>query len=277
MDKNSRSAVVTGAASGIGLATAKRLATEGWALACVDTNAAALNQLVEELDTAGHKAVAVHGDVSMRTTNHQACQTAAELAPLAAWVGVAGVATDYELTTVSESDVRNVIDINQLGMLWGSIEALRTWEATGTTGTIVVTSSVHARHAASGSGIYEMTKASIEALIRNIAVTYGSRGIRAVAVAPGAISTPALQASFETAVNPEAARKHLERQAPMNRLGETDEIAAAISFLVSRDASYISGTTLTVDGAMSSVLMLPARDLEAIRPSAGKKAVTSPV
>jgi hypothetical protein len=63
----------------------------------------------------------------------------------------------------------------------------------------------------------------------------------------------------------------------MNRLGETDEIAAAISFLVSRDASYISGTTLTVDGAMSSVLMLPARDLEAIRPSAGKKAVTSPV
>jgi NAD(P)-dependent dehydrogenase (short-subunit alcohol dehydrogenase family) len=61
----------------------------------------------------------------------------------------------------------------------------------------------------------------------------------------------------------------------MNRLGETHEIAAAISFLVSREASYISGTTLTVDGGMSSVLMLPATDPEAIRPSVGKKAITS--
>jgi NAD(P)-dependent dehydrogenase (short-subunit alcohol dehydrogenase family) len=125
---------------------------------------------------------------------------------------------------------------------------------------------VHARHAAAGSGIYEMSKAAIEALIRNIAVTYGTQGIRAVAVAPGAISTPALQASFSTAVSPDAARRHLERQAPLNRLGETDEIAAAIGFLLSPAASYISGTTLTVDGAMSSVLMLPATDPQALRP-----------
>lgn len=266
MDKNARSAVVTGAASGIGLATARRLATDGWALACVDMNDDALGRVVEELIADGHSAIAIAGDVSDRATHERACDQAGRLAPLGAWVGVAGVATNHDLTTVEEADVRRLIDINQLGMLWGSIEALRVWEAAGTHGTIVVTSSVHARHAASGSGIYEMTKASIEAMIRNIAISYGARGIRAVAVAPGAISTPALQASFETAASPEAARSHLQRQAPMNRLGETGEIAAAVAFLVSQEASYISGTTLTVDGGMSSVLMLPATDPAAIRP-----------
>lgn len=269
-DDSHRSAVITGAASGIGLATAKLLAEDGWALACVDTNATALDQLVDELITAGHRAIAVAGDVADRSTHELACRAAVKLAPLGAWVGVAGVATDYDLTTVSEADVRRLIDINQLGMLWGTIEALRVWQETGTAGAIVVTSSVHARHAASGSGIYEMTKASIEALIRNIAITFGPLGIRAVAVAPGAISTPALHTSFGTATNPEAARKHLERQAPLNRLGETSEIAAAISFLVSSSASYISGTTLTVDGGMSSVLMLPATDPAALRPTAGE-------
>lgn len=263
---SARSAVVTGAASGIGLATAHRLAGDGWALACVDTNGDALNSLVDELTADGHRAVAVCGDVALRETHERAIVAAEQLAPLGAWVGVAGVAVNHDLTTVSEADVRRLIDINQLGMLWGSSEALRIWKASGRPGTIVVTSSVHARHAASGSGIYEMTKAAIEALARNIAITYGPLGIRAVAVAPGAISTPALQQSFETAANPDAARQHLQRQAPLNRLGETGEIAAAISFLISDEASYISGTTLTVDGAMSSVLMLPSTDPEALRP-----------
>ncbi|BBY65525.1 SDR family NAD(P)-dependent oxidoreductase [Mycolicibacterium helvum] len=265
MGNGPRSAVITGAASGIGLATAMRLASDGWALACVDMNEPALHRLTEQLAAGGHPAVAIPGDVSDRTIHQQACAAASELAPLGAWVGVAGVASDFELTTASEADIRTMIDINQLGMLWGAIEALRVWETTGKSGAIVVTSSVHARHAASGSGVYEMTKAAIEALIRNIAVTYGGRGIRAVAVAPGAISTPALQASFATAANPEAARIRLERQAPLNRLGETDEVAAAIAFLVSPDAAYISGTTLTVDGAMSSVLILPATDPDAVR------------
>jgi NAD(P)-dependent dehydrogenase (short-subunit alcohol dehydrogenase family) len=265
-----RSAVITGAASGIGLATARRLARDGWALTCVDTNASALDGLLDELDSGGFPAAAVHGDVSERTVHEQACAAAAELAPLGAWVGVAGVARDFELCSVSEADVRQLVDVNQLGMLWGAVEALRVWETAGSAGTIVAVSSVHARHAASGSGIYEMTKASVEALVRNIAVTYGSRGIRAVAIAPGAISTQALHASFATASNPRAARERLERQAPMNRLGEPEEVAAAIGFLVSQEAAYISGTTLTVDGAMSSVLMLPASGPAAARPPSGK-------
>lgn len=269
MDDKQRSAVVTGAASGIGLATARRLATEGWALACVDTNETALADLVSELKSAGRRAVAVTGDVAQRDTHVRSCSAAAELAPLGAWVGVAGIAPDCDLATISEPDVRRLIDINQLGMLWGSIEALRTWQTMKAPGVVVVTSSVHARHAASGSGVYEMTKAAIEALVRNIAVSYGPQGIRAVAVAPGAISTPALQTSFQTAADPDAARRRLERHAPLNRLGGTDEIASAIAFLVSPEASYVSGATLTVDGAMSAVLLLPPEEPAAVR-TAGK-------
>ncbi|MCV7229483.1 SDR family NAD(P)-dependent oxidoreductase [Mycolicibacterium komossense] len=265
MDNARRSAVVTGAASGIGLATARRLAAEGWALACVDTNETALAELVAELTSTGRRAVAVDGDVAQRDTHAKACAAAGQMAPLGAWIGVAGIAANHDLATICETDVRRLVDINQLGMLWGAIEALRTWESNRSPGVILVTSSVHGRHAAAGSGVYEMTKAAIEALIRNIAVTYGPQGIRAVAVAPGAISTPALQASFESASDPDAARRRLERHAPLNRLGETDEIAAAIAFLISPEASYVSGTTLTVDGAMSSVLMLPSEDPAAVR------------
>lgn len=268
MTPPSRSAVVTGAASGIGLAIARRLASDGWALACVDVDHEALSSLVGELTDQGHQAVAVPGDVAVRTTHERACAAAGDLAVLGAWVGVAGVAPNLNLLTVTEADVHRLIGINQLGMLWGAIEAVRTWHRTDTTGTVIAISSVHARHAAAGSGVYEMTKAAIDALVRNLAITYGGRGIRAVAVAPGAISTPALQASFATAPNPEAAQTHLERQAPLNRLGETTEIAAAVAFLASADASYISGTTLTVDGGMSSVLMLPATDPTAHRPPA---------
>ncbi len=265
MDDTQRSAVVTGAASGIGLAIARRLAAEGWSLACVDTNKSALGKLVAELTRTGRRAVAVPGDVALRDTHATACAAAEDLAPLGAWIGVAGIATDYDLVTIAEDDARRLIDINQLGMLWGATEALRVWEAKQSPGVIIVISSVHARHAAAGSGVYEMTKAAIEALVRNVAVTYGPRGIRAVAVAPGAISTPALQASFNTAAQPDAARRRLERYAPLNRLGETDEIASAVAFLTSPEASYISGTTLTVDGAMSSVLMLPPEDASAVR------------
>ncbi len=261
------SAIVTGAASGIGRAVATRLAADGWSVVCVDTNETMLDDVVAEIRSSGQEAVSVLGDVTVRATHERACVSATTMGPLGAWVGVAGIATDYNLTTVQEEHVRRLVDINQLGVLWGALEALRVWEDTDAAGTIIAMSSVHARHAAAGSGVYEMTKAAVEALVRNIAVTYGPRGIRAVAVAPGAVSTPALEASFGSAADPRAARRHLERQAPLHRLGETYDVAAAVSFLASAEASFISGTTLTVDGAMSSVLMLPSTDPAALRPS----------
>jgi NAD(P)-dependent dehydrogenase (short-subunit alcohol dehydrogenase family) len=260
-----RSAVITGAAAGIGLAVARKLATAGWALVCVDRDETLLTAAVAEL-AKSTPTVAVAGDVALRETNRTACEAAVELAPLGAWVAVAGIGLVQELATIKEDQARAVIDVNELGTLWGAVEAIREWRAKSTPGVIVAISSVHARHAAPHYAIYEMTKAAIEALVRNLAVTYGARGIRAVAVAPGAIATQPLLDSFATAEDPAAARTYLEAQTPANRLGAPEEIAAAVGFLVSDDAAYINGTSLTIDGGMSAVLVSNPADPASNRP-----------
>lgn len=260
------SAVVTGAASGIGRAVAERLAAEGWGVACLDRDENGLSSLTESLAAHGRQAVAVVGDVADPDTHRRALDAAAGLATVDSWIGVAGLADGELLTDLDEGHVRRLVDINQLGMLWGTAEALRRWRAADRSGVVVLVSSVHARHAARNTAVYEMTKAALDALVRSVAVTYGPHGIRAVAVAPGGVLTPALERSFAGAADPAAARRHLEGQTPANRLALPEEIAAAVAFVTSDEAKYISGTVLTVDGGMSAVLLASAADPEAVRP-----------
>jgi NAD(P)-dependent dehydrogenase (short-subunit alcohol dehydrogenase family) len=266
-----RSAVVTGAASGIGRAVAERLAADGWGVACLDRDEKGLSSLTDALTADGRQAVAVVGDVAEPEAHRRALDAAAGMAGVDAWIGVAGLADDELLTDLDERHARRLVDINQLGMLWGTAEALRRWRAEDRTGVVVLVSSVHARHAASNTAVYEMTKAALEALVRSVGVTYGPYGIRAVAVAPGGVLTPALERSFAAAADPVAARRHLESQTPANRLALPEEIAAAVAFVTSDEAKYISGTVLTVDGGMSAVLLRSANDPKAVRPLGAKK------
>jgi len=264
-------AIVTGAASGIGKTVASRLASDGWAVVAVDRDRDPLEACVAGLREAGATAVAVSGDVSERETHRRARAAADQLAPLGAWIGAAGLTHTHELTDLDERAARLLVDVNQLGLLWGTAEAVDEWTSTGRPGTVVVVSSVHARHAYPHHAVYEMTKAAGEALVRNIAVTYGPERIRAVGVAPGAVATPALLASLESADDPEAAHRHLAHQSPAERIATPDEIAAAVSFLVSEQAGYVSGTTLTVDGGWSAVLSRPPEDPVANRPAGGHR------
>ena len=103
--------------------------------------------------------------------------------------------------------------------------------------------------------VYEMTKAAIDALTRSIAVSYGADGIRAVAIAPGAIRTPALTASIEASDDPQTAEARLRESSPLQRLGHPEEIAEAVAFVTSERASFITGTTIVVDGGWTSVLL----------------------
>lgn len=267
-----RSAIVTGAASGIGRAVAIRLGADGWAVVAVDRDRALLDTVVAGLPDSGRLATAVVGDVADRTTHRRARAAAAEHGPLGAWVGAAGLTHTHDLANLDEAAARMLVDVNQFGLLWGAAEALDEWLSTGTHGTIAVISSVHARHAYPHHAVYEMTKAAADALVRNIAVTYGPQRIRAVGIAPGAVVTPPLVASLDSAADPAAARRHLERQTPAERLAQPEEVAAAVSFLVSDDAGYISGTTLAVDGGWSAVLSRPPDETGAQRSAAGDDA-----
>lgn len=262
-----RSAVVTGAASGIGRAVAVRLAADGFHVVAVDRSAEALDRVTADVVTAGGFAVPVVGDVRDRECHRRARLAARQAGPLAAWVGCAGITRLHDLPALDEAAVREVIDINQLGLLWGAAEAVTEWGESRSGGVLVVISSVHARHAAERHPVYEMTKAAAEALVRSVAVTHGPDGIRAVAVAPGAIDTPALRTSLESAPDPAAAQRQLEALSPAERIGRPEEIAAVVSFLVSGQASYISGTAITVDGGWSAVLARESADAGARRPA----------
>lgn len=251
------SVIVTGAASGIGRAIAVRLAADGWMVVGVDRDADGLGSVAAEIgaepDVAGGFS-ALAGDVADRETLRRARAAAVAIAPLRATVGCAGITRVRPLIAVDDAIFDELININQRGLLWTAAEGVAEWLATGARGTFVAISSVHARHAAPDHAVYEMTKAAAEALVRSVAISHGPQGIRAVAVAPGAVRTPALEASLASADDPALARSELESHAPLRRLAEPADIAAVVSFVVSGQADFLSGESITVDGGWSAVL-----------------------
>ena len=257
-----KSAVVTGAGSGIGEAVAIRLLADGWAVVAVDNQRDRLAQYADNTQCA-----TVLGDVADASTHRRAGERASGIGELSAWVSVAGITASHQLHAMDEHAARRVIDINQVGSLLGAAEAVARFRAAATPGVVVGISSIHGSHSAVHYPVYEMTKAAVDALTRSIAVSYGADGIRAVAIAPGAIRTPALTAGIEASHDPGAARARLERSSPLQRLGRPNEIAEAVAFVVSEGASFITGTTIVVDGGWTSVLLGPEPSTEGEDPT----------
>lgn len=247
--------VVTGAASGLGRAIAETLAIST-AVILVDIDEGGLVEVASHLRDSGGSAAVVVGDVSVRQTHKTAAAKASEFGILSGWVNCAGINLGGRLHSYQEdpSDLHRVINVNQVGTLWGCIEALTNYVATKTEGAIVNISSVHGIRAWRDQAIYEMTKAAVEALTRNVAVVYGPYGIRANSVSPGAILTPVLEKSIRDASNPQKRRETLERITPLKRIAMPDEVAQVVAFLLSSKASYVSGQNLCVDGGWTASL-----------------------
>ncbi len=251
LDFSGKVALVTGAAAGMGLATALAFAEAGAAVALADVKEEAVKAEAEKLIAAGHKALAIRCDVSDDAqVAAMVDQTVAAFGRLDAAFNNAGVMARIAPTAdSSREDWDRVIGINLRGV-WSCMKyELRQMQKQGS-GAIVNNASVGALTGNPGIGSYIASKHGVVGLTRTAALEYVRQGIRVNAVNPGLIDT---QIARDVVNGDEQAYRELEKGVPIRRAGRPEEIAAAVLWLCSPAASYVVGHALTVDGGMTVV------------------------
>ncbi|MFE2994907.1 3-oxoacyl-ACP reductase FabG [Nocardia sp. NPDC059246] len=244
----SKVAVVTGAARGIGAGTAARLAADGFAVAIVDLDEAACKDAVDAIAAQGGTAIAVGCNVTDEAQVAAAFEhIAAELGSVDVLVNNAGVLRDNLLFKMSVDDWDIVMSVHLKGAFLCSREAQK-YMVKQKSGKIVNTSSVSAL-GSRGQANYSAAKMGIQGLTRTLAMELGPFGINVNAVAPGFIVTEMTDATAaRVGVSPEEFRAEAAKITPLRRVGEPADIANVVSFLVSDDASFVTGQTIYVDG-----------------------------
>jgi len=244
-----RAAVVTGAGAGIGRSTALRLASEGGAVLVTDRDSASAEGVCREIRDAGGKAEALCVDVASEKDLEKSVTACVDaFGTLDVLVNNAGVAIPGSVTSLSVGDWQAVMDVNLRSMWLAMKFSIPAMAPRG--GSIVNMSSCQALLGFPGWAGYAATKGAILALTQQAAVEYAPVGIRVNAVAPGTIMTPMNEKIFAEAPDPDALVRSWGEQHALGRFGEPHEVAAAIAFLASDDASFITGACLPVDGGM---------------------------
>lgn len=242
------SAVVTGAASGIGRATAIRIAREGGRVISLDIADQGGVGTVTEVRAIGGVAEAIAVDVSVREQVEAAITRCTELGEITVLVNCAGTAFYGHFGHVSEHDARRVMDVNFFGTYWTTQFALDALIASR--GTVVNVASVAASRGLAYLTAYSASKGAVVAFTRSLAVEYGALGLRANCVCPGVVDTPmAHRLALPDGADPDLTGRSTNL---IGRPAAADEIAATIGFLVSADASHLNGSIVTVDAGLTA-------------------------
>jgi glucose 1-dehydrogenase len=250
-----RRALVTGSATGIGRATAIRLASDGAAVVVNHIADSPAGEVVGEIEAAGGRALAIEADVSDEAQVVAMFSRAREElgGDIDVLVNNAGIETAHELVEMPLEDWNKVLAVNLTGPFLCSREFARALRKTSSPGVIVNVSSVHEVIPWMRYSHYAASKGGLKLFGQSIAKELAPHGIRVAAVGPGAIETPMNAAVLEDP----AALQEARSQIPQGRIGKPEEIAAAIAWLASDEAAYVTGATLFVDGG---ILLYPKLD-----------------
>ncbi len=238
-------AVVTGGAQGIGLACAQRFLEEGGRVVVADIKAEAAAEAVRVLG--GHAGFHyVRTDVTERAAvERMIAEAVAVFGGVDVLVSNAGAAKNIPLLDLTDEDLDQGFRLNLIAMILCGQAAVRQMKQQGRGGAVVYMSSVNAVMAMPGYTIYNVSKGGIEQLTRVMALECAPLGIRVNAVGPGTILT---ELSKTAVLTNEESRRRVMSRTPLGRFGEPEEVASVVAFLASRDAAYVTGETVFIDG-----------------------------
>jgi len=243
-DLSNRVALITGGSRGIGRATALRFAAAGARVVIADVAEDAGAATVDDLIAEGAKAIFTHTDVSERTSTDAMAEAALEaFGQIDILVNNAGITRDATLKKMSEEDFDRVLDVNLKGVFNATKSVLPAMLEAGY-GRILNAASVVGLYGNFGQTNYVASKAGVIGMTRTWARELGRKGITVNAVAPGFIATEMVESVPENVI------EQLTDRTPLGRLGQPEDIANAYCFLASEEASFITGTVLSVDGGL---------------------------
>ncbi|PYP06247.1 MAG: short chain dehydrogenase [Gemmatimonadetes bacterium] len=249
-----KAAVITGAGSGIGRASALRFAQQGARLVLTDVHDAEADAVVRAIAQAGGTACFVHADVSRRADNERMIDVCVErYGRLDILFCNAGITLPKLLSHSSDEDIDRLLAVNVKGPLYAARHAIAIMLGQPDGGVLLFTASKTGLVAQTDSPVYCASKGAVVMLAKALALDYAARGIRVNALCPGIIDTPMLRQFADAMPDPGAAWAAYRAAQPLGRLGTPEECAAAALWLVSPEASFVTGVALPVDGGFTAM------------------------